>query len=332
MSEIKIRGVSLKSVNITGATAPTTVPIRYTPEIAAEILAKCNNVNRHCPKKAVDRIASDLKNNNYAYTHQGVAFDRQGNLLDGQTRLQAIVTSGVSAVIMSTFNLPEAAHRVDEAGRWKKIKTEGVRTQDMVDHGRVRSFADLLHFEQINNEEETDNKRNRDITAIVKKVASLSVGLTGLPIAQLKDTMDLFKEDIQQVLDTRNKLKPPTQYANNVITACLVFARQADPEVIDRLTTQLYTGTHLAQGEPVYMMREKLADLPKRGNISRENLIIRICLFCITKAILEEPVHNLKIRDDMARDAIRSMMENTISELQRITGTEPKDETIPQIG
>jgi len=66
-----------------------------TPETARRWLA-VNQSNRPVSEEQVKRYAADMQSGNWKTTHQGIAFDRSGMLLDGQHRLRAIVRAGVT--------------------------------------------------------------------------------------------------------------------------------------------------------------------------------------------------------------------------------------------
>ncbi len=77
---------------------------RITPEIAKEILAS-NTGNRRIRSTVVSRYADEMAAGTWSLTHQGIAIDRHGNLLDGQHRLSAIVKSGIPCNMMVTSGL-----------------------------------------------------------------------------------------------------------------------------------------------------------------------------------------------------------------------------------
>lgn len=64
-----------------------------TPEIAKFYL-QFNSNNRPLKKSVVETYANEMRAERWRLTHQGLAFDRDGTLLDGQHRLAAIVSSG----------------------------------------------------------------------------------------------------------------------------------------------------------------------------------------------------------------------------------------------
>jgi hypothetical protein len=70
-----------------------------TPEIALQYLEKNNNVRTPDLRK-VTRIANSIKRGEWVTTHQGIAFDNKGNLVDGQNRLMAIVEADRAIELM----------------------------------------------------------------------------------------------------------------------------------------------------------------------------------------------------------------------------------------
>jgi hypothetical protein len=66
-----------------------------TPELAAEYLAH-NTMNRKILPKRVRGYKDQIKRGHWPLTHQGIAFDWNGVLRDGQHRLQAIIDAGTA--------------------------------------------------------------------------------------------------------------------------------------------------------------------------------------------------------------------------------------------
>ena len=86
-----------------------------TPEIAKKYLAS-NITNRRLRKDRVNAIARDIKNGNWKETHQGIAFDTNGDLIDGQHRLAAIVEADVGVYIDVARGLPYEIGSVIDTG------------------------------------------------------------------------------------------------------------------------------------------------------------------------------------------------------------------------
>ena len=98
-----------------------------TPEYAEEILKEKNNANRSIKQASLHRLVKAIDNDEWQITNQGIAFDSDGNLLDGQHRLQAIVKTGKTLKIMVARNMNPQIFNV-------------------VDIGTARSAADILYI------------------------------------------------------------------------------------------------------------------------------------------------------------------------------------------
>lgn len=79
-----------------------------TPEKAAELL-KANTRNRKLRQSLVDLYASDMKAGLWLQTHQGIAINCDGTILDGQHRLAAIVASGVTITMLVARGVPASS-------------------------------------------------------------------------------------------------------------------------------------------------------------------------------------------------------------------------------
>ena len=98
---------------------PTPTPILSLEEITparAESFLKKNKNNRPVKVSNVLKLKNDLQQGNFKLTHQGIAFDWDGNLIDGQHRLMAIVESGVTASMYVTYNCDPSIFKVIDSG------------------------------------------------------------------------------------------------------------------------------------------------------------------------------------------------------------------------
>jgi hypothetical protein len=98
-----------------------------TPAKAAELL-EANTTNRPLSRPVVKAFAEAMERGDWMVTHQGIAFDVNGVLVDGQHRLAAVIEADVP-VEMTVFT------EVDEG------------TFDVLDTGKRRTAADVLAIE-----------------------------------------------------------------------------------------------------------------------------------------------------------------------------------------
>lgn len=90
----------------------TTETMLITPEWAQEQLDEMERRismgkfrQRPVRDGAVRRYAQDMRKGKWLVTHQGIAFDSAGNLIDGQNRLRAVVLSNCKVAMRVTFNV-----------------------------------------------------------------------------------------------------------------------------------------------------------------------------------------------------------------------------------
>lgn len=76
--------------------------LTVTPAIAENMLLK-NIGNRKLRPDTVSRYSKSMKTGNWKSTHQGIAIDEFGNIIDGQHRLAAVVKSGTTIITTLTI-------------------------------------------------------------------------------------------------------------------------------------------------------------------------------------------------------------------------------------
>lgn len=79
--------------------------IEITPKMAKEMLERNMKNNRRVNHETVNRYARIMKAGGWNLTHQGIAFDTDGFLVDGQHRLRAIVQANVPVEMMVTYDV-----------------------------------------------------------------------------------------------------------------------------------------------------------------------------------------------------------------------------------
>lgn len=72
------------------------------PQEAEAFLAHNAKNNRKISQSYVETLACIIRNGKWMLTHQGIAFNERGELIDGQHRLSAIVQAGIAVPLMVT--------------------------------------------------------------------------------------------------------------------------------------------------------------------------------------------------------------------------------------
>lgn len=90
-----------------------------TPEMAMKYL-EVNIANRKLSMTRVGAMARDIKTGNWKLTHQGIAFDVDGFLIDGQHRLHAVIAAGIGVWMVVARQLTADSKLVIDMGIIRK--------------------------------------------------------------------------------------------------------------------------------------------------------------------------------------------------------------------
>jgi len=119
--------------------------LTITPSLATEWLEQSQFDNRRLDDAKVQGIARDIKEGRWNFDGNPIRFDLNGNVIDGQHRLWAIMASGQDVYAGVMHGLAQS-------------------TKDTIDTGKPRSVADVLHFNGHKN------------TSLLATVARMSIG------------------------------------------------------------------------------------------------------------------------------------------------------------
>lgn len=110
-----------------------------TPDVARTYLTK-NTRNRKLSSHLVTALASDMRQGLWRQTHQGIAFDVEGNLADGQHRLAAIVSADVAVEMPVARGVPLESRATMDIGR-KRTTGDMLAMDGLKNHFVVASVA-----------------------------------------------------------------------------------------------------------------------------------------------------------------------------------------------
>ncbi len=180
-----------------------------TPEIAAEYFAKNFPRNRHKKKGQIEKLALQIKQGNWRTTHQGIAFNEYGELVDGQNRLAAIIMSGV--------------------GVWVWV-ARGVLHKDVmaVDRGSNRTASDQIHIVTDLNNVSTDTVAVARALIAGVSYSSMNRYLSDYAMAEVLVTYD---DVLQRVCQQKYKRRGITSSVRGTIARAYDYL---DHAVVDR--------------------------------------------------------------------------------------------------
>jgi hypothetical protein len=94
--------------------------VKVTPEMA-QVWLQMNSKNRPMRTRWVEELANTIKRGEFQLTHQGIAFDTDGVLLDGQHRLAAIFLADIAVEMMVTWGAPPETFQALDIGQKRSM-------------------------------------------------------------------------------------------------------------------------------------------------------------------------------------------------------------------
>lgn len=165
-----------------------------TPEVAKDMLTH-NLVNRTVKRSAVETYARDMKRGVFKESPQGISFDTEGTLIDGQHRLLAVIASGVPVTMYVTRDCAK-----DSA--------------DYIDRGVTRSVKDVVTIAA-----KKDGSLQNTILSNQKLISTLSQ----LAVCSVGSR---FRTSVNDVRALMEEFSPAaTQVYNNLLSKSKMSAR-----------------------------------------------------------------------------------------------------------
>jgi hypothetical protein len=198
-----------------------TTTVWITPRLAGRWLER-NIVNRPVAKGSVDALKWDLTHAKWKLTHQGIAFSREGSLIDGQHRLHAIVESKTAALLRVSWNV------------------EGEYAAP-IDTGYIRRVAHIVGISPMH-------------VAVCNVLVLLTLGnCSRVSASQVRVTYDRFRAEIDWAIKLAggHPLTAP-------LIASFAFAYPANPEKVSFFAEQFVMYQSDGPTSPVVALRRLL--------------------------------------------------------------------------
>jgi len=216
--------------------------IEVTPALAAAWLDQNEN-NRSINWNYVSQLSRDMKAGRFACTHQGIAFDTTGRLIDGQHRLWAVMEA-------------------DQPVHIRVFRNEPPTNMVHVDGNHPRRAADRISLGGSLGTVRTD------------ELATLRTMLGGISMANRRRTVHEEMELLQEhraAIHFAHEALPPCRTAGvaNCMTRAVVaraWYGVADSWALTRFAEVLRTGTSSGEQEhPIVLLRNQLLDIRRQG-------------------------------------------------------------------
>ncbi|MEU8762593.1 hypothetical protein [Streptomyces sp. NPDC048659] len=229
-----------------------------TPELAERWLSK-NKHNRPMSRQSVSQLARAIERGEWQLTHQGIAFDEDDTLIDGQHRLAAVVKAGVAVQMAVTRGVPREAFTVMDTGR-KRTGSDALSLKGEANATHLAASLRGLHLY---------------LSASEAKWAGWSSLVTNDQLVAILDEHPGIREMISRGTALNRAIKITVTAA----TVGYYVTSKERPDVDqERWYEQLLTGAGLEQGDPRLTLRNTLLGLAagnrhRKREDSREHLV-----------------------------------------------------------
>lgn len=212
--------------------------LEVTPAWAERKLAELQHLveqglfrNRSINKSLVNAYASDMARGRWGLSHQGIAFDEDNRLIDGQHRLWAVVKAGIPVIMTVTTGVPASTN-----GGFS------MPTMDIVDRGKNRSIGQQLHIAH-------GIASANQVAAAVRNIAFVYTNDSNvrLSISQTLELLEMHRISIQTVFQITTHIR---QRVGPVLGPIAVY-HGTHPDKAKQFAAQYLLKEDLRKGSPV---------------------------------------------------------------------------------
>jgi hypothetical protein len=224
-----------------------TETLEITPAYAGMVLSRYAPAgsNRSLRAGEVRVLAETMRAGRWdSRTHQGAAFDLDGNLSDGQHRFRACIMSGVSIRLPVTFGQPRAVFSI-------------------IDQGAGRGAKDLVQIAGLDITNANDASSTARTLLVVRRGAGDGPSRSGLTKGAVLEfvaaNVDELNVAVRMGHNTAVAIKGSGASRSHFgAAAFLIRAACRDHAAVDRFFDQLREGADLAARSPVLLLRDGL--------------------------------------------------------------------------
>lgn len=221
---------------------PSSEFIFVSPATAEDWLLR--NINNRNKKQAIiAKYSRDMQAKRWGLTDSMICFDWNGNLLNGQHRLEACVAAGVGFWTFVAFDMDPESFRYMDGQSVRKL-TDHLKMEGESYTLQLSATAALLHR----------YKQGRYSVSDAGRKLLLSQG----EIRQSLDENPDIRDSVQFMHGTCQKL---LRFSGSEAVATLfhlIGTRNHGSEFANAFFEKLASGNDLSSGSPIYALREKL--------------------------------------------------------------------------
>lgn len=232
--------------------------MEVTPAWAAKVLedAKLDESYKNRPlcQKKVDEYARDMVRGQWLPNHQGVAFDENGTLIDGQHRLWAAVLANVPVMMTVSRNWP------------KNYRAGGMvlNTMDSIDRNRPRTTAQQMYLH--------GQKNATSMAAALRAIAVMVIGneKLSLSMAQHLALREIFGSSIEEMFALTSGSNQRTSH----LMAPMALYHMVDPAKAKDFASGYFAMANLNENDSRLLLRKVLDRITTNSMTSKSDRFV----------------------------------------------------------
>lgn len=224
-----------------------------TPEVGQAMLDRNGRTQRNVKEQHILEMIDDIKNDRFPFTGQTIIQDTNGDLIDGQHRIRAVITAGKPILVLVVRNVdPDAYFAIDNTAR---RQVADVMRADGYDNVTALGCA-LRHLDRYQNGK-------------LMGMGSYTQSRLSTPAAR-----ELIMEhpNLQMSIHITTKIGRLCR-SWGAIGFCHYIFSQKDPKATETFFHAITTGEGLFEGDPILAWRRKLLEKGERSSNSGDEVI-----------------------------------------------------------
>lgn len=211
--------------------------IEVTPDMAKDWLENHNPTNRKISPSNVNGYARDMMNGAWEFTADPIQFDENGDLLNGQHRLLAVIESGCTILFHVVSNLPTQARKYMDTGRKRTVGD--ILSIEGSTHGKLLAAAMRLYID-------VENYRRPNAALPSSRASSAEV----VNMVQSDETIQWVGTQVQEI---------PQKMLNRTV-ACYAYwtLHKIDPYLCAEFFKRLVTPANMDERSPIMALHKRL--------------------------------------------------------------------------
>lgn len=221
--------------------------LTITPELAAQILEVNSENQRHVTKSHMWHMAQVMEKGQWRLNGETIVFSSEGKLMDGQTRMHALIHSGTSQRFIVVRGIDPAAF-------------------PSINRGKVRSHGNIMEIAKIKNSTLSASIGNGVLN--YRRARSVNAGKGGSLNSYVRpsseDILSEYCKNAQQyefaihLAQSCKKIVAPS--ISGTVAALAIIEKKHTEEEVRFFWDKVNTGTELTKNDPILLLRNRLLE------------------------------------------------------------------------